>query len=253
LKGCRQWRHTVPLAQVACQPVKISIWNFWQTRRRIWNVAFGARLPAASPSKHGSSFTGSAPPFFTVMHLVFHAPEADLTDFLQEVWTELIKTLRSFRYDRERGRFSSWLYRVVRSKAIDLLRRRTRRPPLNLSSVSQEAIESREDDPATACERNNQQEQVRQVLTQLRQEVSPNNYRLFYLRWIEGRSMEEIGAALGLAPKQVRFRHHRLKRKFQLMYKGVSLQQAPSRIPRSPEPFRVPRGNGAAGLSTPFS
>jgi RNA polymerase sigma factor (sigma-70 family) len=155
---------------------------------------------------------------------VFHVPETDLTDFLQEVWTELIKTLRSFHYDRARGRFSSWLYRVVRSKAIDLLRRRTRRPPLNLSSAYQEAIESREDDPATACERNNQQEQVRHVLTQLCHQVSPSNYRLFHLRWIEGRSMEEIATALHLAPNQVRFRHHRTKRKFQLMYHQCCLR-----------------------------
>jgi DNA-directed RNA polymerase specialized sigma24 family protein len=55
----------------------------------------------------------------------FNVPRADLTDLVQEVWTELVKTLRDFHYDRQRGRFSSWLYRVVQSKAIDLLRGRT--------------------------------------------------------------------------------------------------------------------------------
>ena len=64
----------------------------------------------------------------------FHVPRADLTDFLQEVWTELVKTLRDFPYDRQRGRFSSWLYRVVHCKAIDWLRRRTRHPTRSCTS-----------------------------------------------------------------------------------------------------------------------
>src|SRR5262245_33546810 len=48
----------------------------------------------------------------------FHVPRADLADFVQEIWTELVKTLRDFPYDHQRGRFSSWLYRVVHCKTI---------------------------------------------------------------------------------------------------------------------------------------
>src|SRR5262249_31765134 len=74
--------------------------------------------------------------------LGFHVPRADLTDFVQEVWTELVKTLREFPYDRQRGRFSSWLYRVVHCKAIDWLRRRTRHPTVSLGLQSQAILAS---------------------------------------------------------------------------------------------------------------
>jgi RNA polymerase sigma-70 factor (ECF subfamily) len=149
----------------------------------------------------------------------FNVPRADLKDLVQEVWTELLKSLRYFSYDRERGRFSSWLYRVVQSKAIDLLRRRTRHPTVTITLQSQRQLESREEDPAMACERSGQREHVQRVLREMRHQVSPRNYCLFHLRWIEGRSMREIGTMLGLTPEQVRFRQHRLKRKFRVLYR----------------------------------
>ena len=148
----------------------------------------------------------------------FHVPRAELKDFVQEVWTELVKTLREFPYDHQRGRFSSWLYQVVHCKAIDLLRRRTRHPTVSLGLQSQATLASREDDPVAACEREDQQAHVQRVLSELRQQVSSCNYRVLYLRWIEGRSLPEIAAALELTPEQVRFRHHRMKRKFLRLY-----------------------------------
>jgi RNA polymerase sigma-70 factor (ECF subfamily) len=150
--------------------------------------------------------------------LACHVPRAELEDFVQEVWTELVKSLRDFHYDRQRGRFTSWLYRVVQSKAIDLLRRRIRHPTVGLCLQSQALLESWEEDPLTACERKDQQAYVLRVLTQLRRQVSPRNYGVLTLRWIEGRSMREIASALDLTPEQVRYRLHRMKRKFLRLY-----------------------------------
>jgi RNA polymerase sigma-70 factor (ECF subfamily) len=158
----------------------------------------------------------------------FQVPRADLTDFVQEVWTELVKTLRDFPYDRQRGRFSSWLYRVVHCKAIDWLRRRTRHPTVSLPIQSRAILASREGDPVAACEQKDQQAHVRRVLSELRQQVSPCSYRVFYLRWIEGLSTQEIAAGLDLAPEQVRFRHHRMKRKFLLLYNVGTAKDFPS-------------------------
>ena len=163
-------------------------------------------------------FYGICDPLLRRYALAFHVPVADLRDFVQEVWTELVKTLRDFPYDHQRGRFSSWLYKVVRCKAIDLLRRRSRHPTASLRLQSQATLESREEDPVAACERKDQHEHVQRVLSELRQQVSPCNYRVLYLRWIEGRSLQEIAAALDLTSKQVRFRHHRVKWKFLLLY-----------------------------------
>jgi RNA polymerase sigma-70 factor (ECF subfamily) len=167
-----------------------------------------------------------------------HVPRADLTDFIQEIWTELVKTLRDFPYDRQRGRFSSWLYRVVHCKAIDWLRRRTRHPTVSLPMRSRAILAGREDDPAAAYEQKDQQAHVQRVLSELRQQVSPCNYRVFYLRWIEGRSTQEIAAGLDLTPKQVRFRHHRMKWKFLRLYNVSTAKDFPSKGLEVPSEMR---------------
>src|SRR5262249_10321161 len=47
----------------------------------------------------------------------------DVDDCKQDVWADLMRSLPRFSLDHSRGRFSSWLYTVVRSKATDVLRR----------------------------------------------------------------------------------------------------------------------------------
>jgi len=50
--------------------------------------------------------------------------DADTSDELcQRIWMELMVRMRTFRYDPSRG-FRRWLWRLFRSRAIDLLRRR---------------------------------------------------------------------------------------------------------------------------------
>ena len=150
--------------------------------------------------------------------LACRVPRADLGDCLQEVWAELVRALRSFHYDPWRGRFSSWLYSLVRSKAVDLIRRRNRRPAGSLPDSAADALADPGTDPAAAWDRRSLQEAVRRTLAELRRRVPARSYRVLHMRWMEGRSVAEIAAALGLSAQQVRFRHHRMKHKFQVLF-----------------------------------
>jgi RNA polymerase sigma-70 factor (ECF subfamily) len=144
-------------------------------------------------------------------------PRADLDDCVQEVWAELVRRLRSLRYDPRRGRFRTWLYTIVHSKATDLLRRRLRHPTESLGARAG-ALGSREGDPAAEGERRGQREAVQRVLAELRRGVSERSYRVLYLRRIEGWTTREVAAALGLTPAQVRSRDHRMKRKCRRLF-----------------------------------
>jgi RNA polymerase sigma factor (sigma-70 family) len=73
-------------------------------------------------------------------------PKTDLDDCVQEVWAELVTLLRVLRYDPRRGRFRTWLYTIVHSRATDLLRRRLRHPADGLGARAA-ALGSREGDP----------------------------------------------------------------------------------------------------------
>jgi hypothetical protein len=71
---------------------------------------------------------------------------------------------------------------------------------------------------------------VTDVLAELSGRVSASSYQILRLRWIEGRSLPEIAAALGLTPAQVRFRHHRVKQKFRrLVVERIAARSYPDR------------------------
>jgi RNA polymerase sigma-70 factor (ECF subfamily) len=140
-------------------------------------------------------------------------PATDCDDCIQQVWAELVQKLPGFCYDPFRGRFRSWLYTLVRSKATDLLRRRRRRAR-RLAGGSEKTLCGRDGDPATEYERQCQKAAVQGVLKQLQQRVSTCSYRVLYLRWIEERTVREVAAVLGLTPERVRARTYRMKQQF---------------------------------------
>jgi RNA polymerase sigma factor (sigma-70 family) len=149
--------------------------------------------------------------------LACRVPAADLNDCVQEVWAALVRILPDFDYHQQRGQFRSWLYTIVHGKAVDLLRRQMRHQVARLSSQIAAALCDRDDDPATEYERQCRREEVRRLLGELRRRVSARSYRVVHLRWIEGRTTQEIAAALELTPQQVRFRQHRMMQKLRLL------------------------------------
>jgi RNA polymerase sigma factor (sigma-70 family) len=147
------------------------------------------------------------------------APTADLDDCTQEVWTTLVTKLGDFRYDPPRCRFLSWLYTVVHSKVTDLHRSKTRHPTESLTSAEEAELYASDLDPVAEYEQRRRQALVHGALDELRKQVSERNYRVLYMRSVEGRTVAETAAALGLEPEQVRLRHYRMKQKLLEMLK----------------------------------
>jgi RNA polymerase sigma-70 factor (ECF subfamily) len=142
--------------------------------------------------------------------------EADRNDCIQEVWKEVVVKLGEFHHDPRRGGFRAWLLIVARCKTVDAFRRRVRHPTVALDAHA--AVLDRARDPADEHERRLVRSLVRDVLAELSGRVSACSYQLLHLRWIEGRPLPEIAAALRLRSAQVRFRHHRVKQKFRRLF-----------------------------------
>jgi RNA polymerase sigma-70 factor (ECF subfamily) len=147
-----------------------------------------------------------------------HVPVPDLNDCAQQVWVVLLARLRSFRYDPRRGRFRCWLYTLVRNKAADLLRGRSQHPSALLGCRAAAVLRSRDGDPAAEYERRRRQVVVRRVLTELRRRVPERCYRVLYLRYVEGRTVGETAATLGLTPAQVWPLEHRGRQRFRRLF-----------------------------------
>jgi RNA polymerase sigma-70 factor (ECF subfamily) len=158
----------------------------------------------------------------------FRVLEDSRDDCVQQVWTELVRKLRGFRYDARRGLFRSWLYRITHSKAVDLHRHRVTHHTETLNHHAAVLLPGRESDPAAECERQGQREMVRQVLAELRCQVSKCSYQVLHQRWIEGRTVAETAAGLGLTSAQVWYREHRLKRRLSRLFKRYMKDARPS-------------------------
>ncbi len=140
---------------------------------------------------------------------------ADVDDILQEVWSEVAARLKDFEHPGDRPRLRPWLYKLVRSKAMNLFRRRARNPAKNLGDAIREGKEPVDDElqPADQFESEWESALLKTLIEELRGEVSLQNYRLLQMRVIEGQKVARVAAKLNLTPERVRYRQHRMLKK----------------------------------------
>ena len=173
---------------------------------------------AASPEAQAawSEFHAAVDPTVRAFAGRFFKSSSDLDDCSQEVWIDLIRNLPDFDFDQSRGRFTSWLYAIVRNKATDIVRRQARRPAEPITAAVDQPDRDAES-PADSLERNAAIDSVRAALDTLRLRTTPDNYRLLHMRHVEGRDVADVAEALGITPSQVWAREHRLKGKLKKM------------------------------------
>ena len=134
--------------------------------------------------------------------------EADAWDAAQEAFLRAYRSLKDFRGE---SRFSTWLYKLAGSAAIDLLRRRRDAQLVSLYD-EEESIPEIPDErfsPETELEKKELRENVQRALSLL-----PADYRqILTLRELGGLSYEELGETLGLEAGTVKSRLARARQK----------------------------------------
>src|SRR5262249_14636388 len=109
------------------------------------------------------------------------AGEEDIQDCIQDVWTELLKRLPSFRLDWQRGRFDSWLYTIVRSKTVNGRRRHKCRSFEDNLATFQSAIDPQQS-PARSLEETDWFDAIQ---AELRRKLSECSFQILQLRLME--------------------------------------------------------------------
>lgn len=130
---------------------------------------------------------------FSVSHRVLHDTHL-AEDVVQEVFLRLWRQPTSF--DPKRGRFISWLMSVTRNRALDELRkvsRRVRSEDQDEDPVADLPTSDRFDDPALGAELSEQRYAVRVAMTRL----PPEQRRVIELAYFSGLTQLEIAAATG--------------------------------------------------------
>jgi RNA polymerase sigma factor (sigma-70 family) len=126
-------------------------------------------------------------------------------ELCQRIWIELMARMQSFRYDPSRG-FRNWLWRLFRSRAVDLLRHRQRTQVRPLDGVSLEGslliLPARAPDDALAdedreCAAASLLHLANQVQAAVRARVDAATWRAFEMIAIEDRPVAEVARELG--------------------------------------------------------
>lgn len=140
---------------------------------------------------------------------------ADLDDCVQAVWMQIASQLNEFKHPESHAGLRSWLYTLVRSRAGDLLRRKSRRPAESLERAREAGYEPADPaaEPGRQLETSWEHALLETLLDDLREEVSEINWRLLKLRCVEGREVADVARELGLSSEQVWYRQRRLLKK----------------------------------------
>ena len=124
--------------------------------------------------------------------------EQDAEDVVQETFLRAYKQLNRF---ESRAGFGTWLHRIAANCSLDLLRKRKRQDD-RVEAVELESEEPIPNLPSHAPPPDDQvfHLEVQQKIEAVMEQLTPMERTAFVLRHFEGRSIEEIGRALGSGP-----------------------------------------------------
>jgi RNA polymerase sigma factor (sigma-70 family) len=120
----------------------------------------------------------------------------------QRVWVEMAQRMPSYQYDPGRS-FRGWLRRFCHHRAVDMFReRRDRsfevRPDTDLIDERWVAASNTIDDDEILADKLILMQEAREVQDEVRRKVKPVRWEVFWRVVIDGESISETAASLGL-------------------------------------------------------
>jgi len=140
-------------------------------------------------------------------------PEQESEDVAQEALLAFAEAYRDGKYQRERGRLSSWLFGITYRHVLRGRRNRVRAPANVAGDTGGTDYWAALPDESTLAEQWDQQWQaavLRQCLQRVRVEFEPTTVEAFELSVRDGRSAEEVATALNVPLKSVYNAKHRV-------------------------------------------
>lgn len=116
--------------------------------------------------------------------------DTDADDIVQMVFVDLVRTLPSFKYDREKGRFRSYLAALVKWRVIDRLKAVRRDAELK-AGFMEEVKETGQRDEEFA-DREWKAVAMDHALRRIKSSVRPEHYAAFVASTVEGQDTETV-------------------------------------------------------------
>jgi RNA polymerase sigma factor (sigma-70 family) len=149
-------------------------------------------------------------------HAVRRLSGADREDCVQEVMTEVVRRFGHLDPETILQEHAGWIRVLSRNKAIDIVRRRFRKPEMRLEDGLGSTLPTAgEVETEAGASQSESISLVWEALLSLDQKVPVTSYLVFYLRTIEEWDVPEIAELFGMTQEQVRSRCHRVRKMFQ--------------------------------------
>lgn len=124
--------------------------------------------------------------------------DTDADDIVQMVFSDLARNLPSFKYDREKGRFRSYLAALVKWRVIDRLKAVRRDADLKADFMEEaKSAETTEDEDFE--EREWQSAAMEETLRRIKPEVRPEHYAAFVASAVEGQDTDVVTKLYGIS------------------------------------------------------
>jgi RNA polymerase sigma-70 factor (ECF subfamily) len=142
--------------------------------------------------------------------------DAEAEDVVQETVVTVAKTMGTYRYDRRKCRFKTWLMRITRMRIVDQLRKRgpefqarASPPPTTDRTPTVERIP----DPApleAMWDEEWHKNLVDAAMDRVKRRVRPEHYQIFYLSAVKNLSARHVARTMGVSTAQVYLVKHRV-------------------------------------------
>ena len=146
------------------------------------------------------------------------AQEAD--EVAQETIVSVSQELPKFKFDRSKGSFKGWLWRVTRNHVADFLKKKyrdgARRAELPETKPGEaapiEKFADTQDDLDAMWEAEWKSNLLDCALKRVRSQVSARSFQIFHLSTVQGWTVDQIKAALRTGTTQIYLARHRVGR-----------------------------------------
>lgn len=122
--------------------------------------------------------------------------ETDADDIVQVVFADLARNLPTFKYDRAKGRFMSYLTGLVNWRVIDRLKATKRDAELKANFWEEAKAVGGDDD---FSEREWQQAALEEALRRIKPDVRPEHYAAFVASTVEGQDTDTVMKLYGIS------------------------------------------------------
>jgi RNA polymerase sigma-70 factor (ECF subfamily) len=131
-------------------------------------------------------------------------PEHDVSDVVQTIYVSLLRAMPTFKLDKGRGKFRSWLYQVTVNAVTDRARRRHRRSREVGWGENVPEPATFDPSPDAEWEKAYRERMFHVALEQVRTSTNATTWACFQRYLLEGRTGEDVAVELGMLPNTVR-------------------------------------------------